>query len=166
MMVRDPRLRLFSAYHNNMHAYGLMVPHETLEHRVSSLADFIAFPGIRDCQVKMLNGLYCAQSATVTTEMVDRAIRMLEKAAFVGITDEWNDAMCLFDSIYDQSVPGVAFRNVRDTETRAESGYDRAQALQQIRPEDDPHDWRLFEAARIIFRKNQHRYGAPYYSPP
>jgi hypothetical protein len=160
MMLRDPRLRLYSAYHYGMHAFGLNVPHVELERAVSSVHDFVRYPGIQGCQVKMLNGLYCAQLFDITTAMVNRAIERVERSAFFGITDEWNDSMCLFSAMYGGRTPDAVFRNVRST-AETDAHYRRELGLSEIKKEDDPHDWRLFEAALIIFRRRQKLYGVP-----
>ena len=163
MMVRDPRRRLYSAYNYGMHAFGANSAHKVMEEQVHSLRDFIKYPGIQDCQVKMLNGLYCAQVVEVTEAMVNRAIDRMARAAFVGITDEWNDSMCLFHAMYGGRLPAPAFQNIRATDHMVAGSYNSQQALVAVAKEDDPNDWRLYESAVIIFRRRQKRYGIPVY---
>ena len=144
MMVRDPRKRLWSAYNFGLHAYGLSYRRELLVKAATTPKQYVEFPGIKGCQVKMLNGIHCARDVPVTREMVDHALAVVDKAAFVGITELWNDCMCLFSAMYGGPLPKVVFNNVRNTQTIAKGNYSVSEADKNFSIEDDPDDWTLF----------------------
>eukprot|EP00045_Choanoeca_perplexa_P015546 m.196985 g.196985 ORF g.196985 m.196985 type:complete len:91 (-) comp17020_c0_seq2:162-434(-) len=50
--------------------------------------DFARFPGIAGCTVNMLTGKPCAMNVEMTPERTAQAIKTVQEAAFVGITDE------------------------------------------------------------------------------
>lgn len=59
--VRDPRIRLRSAYQYKMLTPGLNASmKEKLQATVSNLVDFSVFPGVKGCQTKMFTGYQCS----------------------------------------------------------------------------------------------------------
>lgn len=113
----------------------------------------------------MLTGDSCAANVPVDEKRLGRAIDVLHKAAFIGITDEWNDSLCLFHAMYGGQLNAHSFQNVRSTEEMS-SKYNRNEADQHVTPEDDPYDWQLFLVGKAIFRERQRIYGLPIYEPP
>eukprot|EP00045_Choanoeca_perplexa_P004023 m.34992 g.34992 ORF g.34992 m.34992 type:complete len:77 (-) comp12357_c0_seq7:461-691(-) len=55
MMIRDPRRRVTSAYNYFMHADGMgKLQHQLLQKTAKSPLDFVNFPGIAGCQVRLV----------------------------------------------------------------------------------------------------------------
>lgn len=162
MMVRDPRYRLWSAFAYDRHAFGLSVPHGLLEQQVKTPRDFVEFPGIRGCQVKMLTGYSCASAVTVTPAMLEQAKAVVREAAFVGLTEAWNDSICLFSAMYGGPLPAVAFANTRQTDGAGQL-YNKDEALLHYSAADDPDDWQLYLTAKQRFSALQLQYGLPSY---
>lgn len=176
VMVRDPRTRLRSAYEYGMHAHGqLPKDRRRMAAEVKTAQDFARFPGIAGCQVKMLLGHFCAEDIEVTEHMTSEAIRVLQMAAFVGITDEWDASVCLFHAMYGGRLRPTQFDNVRNTShfprsfleksrhpsnssSFSRSGQGKEDVLSK---QHDPEDWRLFQAAQLLFRQRQMAYGVP-----
>eukprot|EP00045_Choanoeca_perplexa_P013816 m.158373 g.158373 ORF g.158373 m.158373 type:complete len:300 (-) comp16467_c0_seq13:115-1014(-) len=163
MMVRDPRHRLLSALHT-MNNPGVSETRKESLRNVETIHEFVHFPGIAGCQVKMLTGSKCAEDSTVDEACINRAIANLKRAAFVGITDEWDSSICLFHAMFGGKQLPIEFHNVRPT--NSSSGAEKFGAysrddISSIRPEDDPGDWRLYQAALALFRQRQREYGLP-----
>eukprot|EP00045_Choanoeca_perplexa_P013818 m.158329 g.158329 ORF g.158329 m.158329 type:complete len:298 (-) comp16467_c0_seq6:1313-2206(-) len=162
MMIRDPRRRATSAFHYFMHASGMSLKqHQQLLRTAKNAVDFIRFPGVAGCQVKMLTGGKCAGNVKVDDARVDRAIANMKKAAFVGITDEWDSSICLFHAMFGGKQLPIEFRNVRPTTVFKGTNHDRGNTTSDVGAEDDPGDWRLYQAALTLFRQRQREYGLP-----
>eukprot|EP00049_Salpingoeca_infusionum_P012639 m.232633 g.232633 ORF g.232633 m.232633 type:complete len:192 (-) comp15235_c1_seq2:276-851(-) len=138
-----------------------------------TLKEFAAFPGIAGCQVKMLNGYRCAELVQVTAEMTNNAIKRLHEVAFVGLTDEWSNSICLFHAMFGGAPYQENFGPIRkqvdggssessskagSSSSHGQFGYD----IGTLSPEDDPHDWRLYEAAKALFDIRYKQYGSPH----
>jgi len=163
--VRDPRRRLYSAYHYNMHADGMIPEDRTLMLRtVKSLKDYAAFPGIAGCQTKMFAGFSCAYNITITPAIRAKALERLRKVAFVGDTDDWPNSICLFHSMFGGEINNHSFYNVRPSNHHSK-GFDKDAALKELAPESDPDDWQFYLAAKAEIRRRQHKYGMPVYIP-
>ena len=108
----------------------------------------------------MLAGFECAWPVPMAEGMLTRALSVLEAAAFVGITEEWRDSMCLWQAMYGTVDSQQVFGVIRNT-GRGNPSYHREDALHKLTPADDPWDWRLYTAALRIFRKRQRLYGIP-----
>ena len=72
----------------------------------------------------MLTGTLCARENTITPARIAEAVRVMEEAAFVGVTDEWDESICLFHSMYGGKPLAIEFLNARPTEEllRSEEG--------------------------------------------
>ncbi|EGD78963.1 hypothetical protein PTSG_01937 [Salpingoeca rosetta] len=161
-MVRDPRLRLWSAYRYGKHAHGMLQPEwERMDAETHSVREFARWPGVAGCQVKMLTGHVCASRVDVTDALTDEAIRVMQAAAFVGITELWGESICLFHAKFGGRVHDAQFVNLRNTTTFQRVLPRRPPRAHRLTPEDDPHDWRLFQAAMQRFRRDQLTYAVP-----
>lgn len=110
----------------------------------------------------MMNGMYCNQQVEVNDAMTENAIAIIQKAGFVGDTEEWNDSICLFHAMFGGEVNSHAFANLRPTRLLPQMMF--VQGNQPtVAPEDDPHDWRFYLAAKAVMRRNQKLYGMPVY---
>lgn len=95
--------------------------------------------------------------------MTEVAIARLDDAAFVGLTEDWNDSICLFHAMYGSELSSHSFENVRST---ASFTPQYKSTVAQLDPADDPHDWAFYVAAKVIFRQRQRIYGLPLYEVP
>lgn len=130
-----------------------------------TVKDFINYPGLKSCMVKQLTGSKCATNVPVDEARLAQAVDVVRRAAFVGITDEWNDSLCLFHAMHGGELNEHLFQNVRDTGS-IRRGYSPDDAPAMLTPEDDPYDWQLYLVAKAIFRQRQKQYGLPTYEPP
>lgn len=165
-MFRDPRKRLFSAYHNYKHSNGLD-PQERarLLATVKTIKDFVKFPGIAGCQTKMLLGYNCAAQVPITEEMIQKAIEIVKESfAFIGDTDDWNKSVCLFHAMFGGKMYATSFQNMRNTAARpGGAGYNKSAAEEAISIEDDPADWRIYQAAMEVYWQNRAKFFEPEY---
>ena len=129
-----------------------------LSEQVTTVQSFAAYPGIQGCQVKMLTGSYCASPDPVDPARVANAVARLKMAAFVGLTDEWDDSICLFHAMYGGRVESEFFTNLRNT-SASSVGYQSETGM--LLETSDPWDWQLYMAAVVIVRQRQHEYGVP-----
>eukprot|EP00730_Choanoeca_flexa_P005443 TRINITY_DN11943_c0_g1_i5.p1 TRINITY_DN11943_c0_g1~~TRINITY_DN11943_c0_g1_i5.p1 ORF type:complete len:174 (+),score=22.16 TRINITY_DN11943_c0_g1_i5:155-676(+) len=129
---------------------------------VKTLREYVEFPGLKGCQVKLLTGAGCAENITVTEDRIQLAMKRLEEIAFLGLTDEYDASICLFHAMYGGTPKLVEFSNIRPTTNFMKGGqvYD-AEKVDELSPEDDPADWRLYQRAKEIFRQRQRQYGLP-----
>lgn len=112
----------------------------------------------------MMNGYKCALNIEVTAAMTEKAVARLENVAFVGLTEEWNDSICLFHAMFGGEMNPHSFQNVRSTNAFATGrDYQRDAATEQVTVSDDPHDWALYMAAKARYRQLQRKYGFPVY---
>jgi len=104
-IFRAPSQRLISGFHHteysmpqSMIAPGM--PREqraTLQHAaIGDPARYAQWPGIASCTTKMLLGWPCASSRHVSSADVERAIRVLDRFAFVGLLEHWVVSVCVF----------------------------------------------------------------------
>eukprot|EP00039_Didymoeca_costata_P003417 m.67520 g.67520 ORF g.67520 m.67520 type:complete len:351 (+) comp11897_c0_seq1:122-1174(+) len=158
-LLRDPRKRDFSAFHSK-HADGMKKQLKPSLKRVETLGDYMAFPGIRSCQVKMMTGRYCAEYSLVTNQDLENAKKHLSTAlAFVGLTDYFNESVCLFHAMFGGNPRESSFSHARPT-SQFSSGYESSEAPFV----DDPFDEALYMEARKIFvsRLKQYGFKVPY----
>lgn len=144
-MFRDPRRRLWSAFNYFKHTNGM--PHDLREKMLNNsntVKEFAAFPGIAGCQTKMVLGQRCSRNVPLTAAKLQVAKRRLrERFAFIGLTEEWNDSVCLFHAMFGKTPVSVAFQNVRPSK-EVSRDYDPDRALRELSPQDDPWDYELW----------------------
>lgn len=99
-MFRDPRRRLVSAYNDQKHCYGLSGKLFPGLKAITTLRDFVKYPGIAGCMTKMVLGHYCAADMELTQADLAEAKRILHGMAFVGITELWSESICLFTTMF------------------------------------------------------------------
>lgn len=113
----------------------------------------------------MLTGSKCAANEPVDEQRLQRAVDTLRQAAFVGLTDEWNDSICLLHAMLGGKMAAHSFRNVRSTDEVLHKTGGQVED-DDISPDDDPYDWQLFLVAKSLFRLRQKHYGLPIYESP
>lgn len=142
-MFRDPLERLASAFRHGKHAWGLPRRAQPDLAKVTTIEQFVAFPGIQGCQTKMVNGHFCAAHEPVNAT---NAVQRLKDFAFVGLTSHWNHSVCLFHHMWGGPLHENEFINIRPNPT--EDSHTLASTLD---PNTDPHDRLLYHAAEALF---------------
>jgi len=143
-MFRDPRRRLWSAYNYFKHTNGMSKEaRANMLENTPSVKEYAAYPGIGGCQVKMLLGRRCNENVRLTEAKLEKAkLNLRTRFQFVGLTEEWNDSVCLFYAMFGSHPNPVAFQNVRPS-NQVSGEYVQERALQELSPEDDPWDYAL-----------------------
>mmetsp|Transcript_26841 Transcript_26841/g.56896 ORF Transcript_26841/g.56896 Transcript_26841/m.56896 type:complete len:304 (+) Transcript_26841:83-994(+) len=139
MMMRQPERRFLSARHfAEETGYGQ-------EHAGTG------------CVTKMLTrSTYGCGGSPVTRAEIDEAkIRVQTGFSFIGMTDEWNLSLCLFNTMFNQKCQDFQFSNMRPTSNSSESETESdAKLLKDFR---DP-DSELFPIGVAIFESNLKKY--------
>lgn len=103
-MLRDPRERFISAFLDNLHSCtdpSIEVVRKEANYESLVLnRTFVAH--YADCaqgtSVKMLNGHSSHNRHVSTPTEIERAKVVLARAAFVGIHEQWNESVCLYQA--------------------------------------------------------------------
>lgn len=153
---RSPRGRLQSAAAGrHMKGFGSARYQDVLRkcyHNGTDAHCFAEFPGIKGCMARMLTGLPCADDGAAGGHPahvdVARAVAMVKQLKFVGLTEEWNDAVCLFHAMFGGAVRQEEFKNFHPTRAKPSTAV------------DDELDNPVYAAAKERFRALQKQYGA------
>ena len=120
---RSPSDRLLSAYHFGLHAWGLAAEERTaMERAVKSPAAFARYPGIAGCAARLLGRCACGardadadaggafwrcDARSTTKHLLEKgpavgasAAAIVERMAFVGISELSRASVCLFHRIF------------------------------------------------------------------
>lgn len=176
--MRKPEQRLISSYGDMLYSMknNKANPFGFIDHRQPSRS--WAWPYFRKpksmldysqvvagCVTRMLTrGDYpCGGPSLPTAQEQETAKRRLrEDFAFIGLTEEWDLSICLFNSMFDVkcSASGAQFGNVRPHTNRDGSIHNasveyKVDELQGFR---DKHDGALYEEAQAIFDANLRHY--------
>ncbi|CAE7676867.1 hypothetical protein AK812_SmicGene10751 [Symbiodinium microadriaticum] len=116
-MFRRPAQRLISAYHNGLHASGFQKEEyqdmvQACTRGEKAVACYARYPGIAGCTARMLTGGDCAEASSKRNgepfdggrQRLRQALEMLEDMAFVGLTERWDESVCLFHRMFGGSV--------------------------------------------------------------
>jgi len=153
---RDPSERLLSAAVNR-HLSGFKPEaYKTIMHKCYAHGldpNCVAnFAGVKGCMARMLTGGYCADDGAAHGQPravdVNEAIRVLRSLAFVGLTEEWNDSVCLFHKMFGGRVSQAEFHNFHPSHHEKPNVHISDEL-------DDP----LYEAAKARFHELQKQYG-------
>ncbi|KAJ1450194.1 hypothetical protein M885DRAFT_532997, partial [Pelagophyceae sp. CCMP2097] len=70
---------------------------------------FACWPGVFGCQTRMLLGRPCydPEQLPFSEEDVDRAKRTIEGFGFVGVTEDFDRSICLFDAMFPGPTPAI-----------------------------------------------------------
>jgi hypothetical protein len=153
---RSPRSRLQSAAAGrHMKGFGEARYKDVVRKCFSNGTDarcFADYPGIKGCMARMLTGLPCADEGAASGHPahvdVKRAVAMVKQLKFVGLTEEWNDAVCLFHAMFGGTVRQEEFKNFHPTRKKPSTSV------------DDELDEPVYAAAKERFRALQKQYGA------
>lgn len=186
-MFRSSLHRLKSAYGHGKHAFGMPPEMKAALDLTVGFEAYARFDGISGCMSKMMIGVNCGQSHTLSVPDLVQAIERLHTAlGFVGITEYWNTSMCLFHAQFGGHVDGDGFVNVRaaaDRVAQHQAGHlghlqhrTAATPVTHLSPavsmptdpeldaaEVDPADTVLYQAALRVFawRLNIYGFGLP-----
>jgi hypothetical protein len=145
MMMRQPEQRLLSA-----NAY---MPDS--EVTLATIGD------ISGCVTKMLTATVdgnrpCLDSPPPTRADVDLAKRRLQTGfSFIGMTDQWELSICLFNTMFNQECRAFQFHDSRPTNgQQGKTDYDTS----VLRGYTDPYDNEVFSVGRKIFEANLAKY--------
>jgi len=154
---RDPTDRLLSAA-GNQHTSGFLT--ETYQAMIAKCYHpkvdphcFANFPGIKGCMTRMLTGGSCADDGaskgTPFPVNTQAAIAAVNRLAFLGLTEEWNDSVCLFHKMFGGRVTQAEFKNFHPS-------LHETPDADIIDHEDEP----VYLAAKARFAALKKQYGA------
>jgi len=136
---RRPAQRLISAHRNGFHASGLGSAafrrlREGCGGAVAGAGCFARWPGIAGCSARMLTGLTCADPAAEEAGQrwdrglgrVEQAVANLAKMRFVGLTEDWDESVCLFHRMFGGRVNPAEFKDFHPHPGKSED-YDEAE---------------------------------------
>jgi len=90
-----------------------------------------------------------------TRAQVDEAKSRLRSGfSFIGITDEWDLSICLFNKMFNQVCRSIQFANTRPSHTKSSSSWDTA----ELNGWRDPYDNEVFDVALQLFQANLRKY--------
>lgn len=141
-MLRHPAERLFSAYRFNRHGSKIKNDNQTFE-------NFIREPQIPNCQTKMISGYECYGEFRRVPRNLNSSVaveRIKSNSFFFGLTERWNESMCLFHRWYGGSVESFELINMRPTKTKQTDDFQMPKGYFDL-------DFELYEQALIIFQQ-------------
>lgn len=160
---RKPSQRLLSAYHDLLHSVGFGRFEYKILKQTSSLggaAAYVRFPGIAGCTARMLTGADCADPSPVRSNatfdggksVLESALLALEKLEFVGLTERWDESICLFHRMFGGRIHPGEFKNFHSTDQKKKPKpvYDE----QPLHGFKDAVDERIYEAAVQRFERD------------
>lgn len=114
---------------------------------------FVQYPGIRGCQARMLTGGMCADDNAAKGAPfpvnVQSALAVVQRLGFIGLTEEWNDSVCLFHKMFGGDVRQEEFKNFH--------------LSNHVKPDvdvSDPVDGPVYQAAKARFHALLKEHGA------
>lgn len=191
MMFRQPEQRLLSHYYylnSKTGAYpnmtladakdslaGMVTRQMSRTENIGSSALLYAVGGEVAAYVAYKNGMDAWLYPTETNQAeVDRAKYQLLSGgfSFIGITDQWDLSICLFNVMFNQTCRSYQFSNIRPTTGNSSTSYDATDLDEReaffdefVRYESplldgwhDPWDGQLYDIALNIFADNLKKY--------
>ncbi|CAK0809223.1 unnamed protein product [Prorocentrum cordatum] len=118
---RRPSQRLISGHRDKLHASGFTerVKKRLVESCMTRGAGCYArFPGIAGCSARMLAGSTCADASAIDDprwdhgqSYVDTAVTNVARLQFVGVTEDWDESVCLFHRMFGGRVNPAEFKD-------------------------------------------------------
>jgi len=152
--LRQPEQRMLSdlAYSDRKKLNPPNTPIETLIRQNESPVTKTLTQGF---QLNGCEGGYPCQGRRPTSADVQEAkIRLSTGFSFVGITEQWDLSICLFNTMFNQACRPFQFRNAHLNPEKKTQTYD-TKALNGWR---DPYDNELYELGVDIFEANLKKY--------
>ena len=170
VMMREPRDRVVSGFHHNLHDCGWMQKeHDCADQRgVCRNASFARYAAcVRGCSMRMLTGSFCGLETDGTRVAGSRAARrsaeptvgdaiavLSKRTGFIGLTGYWSETVCLFHARFGGPCLAAEFANLRPSappEPDADAGVDEW--------EGDPQDAALYAEGSNLFWQAIERHG-------
>eukprot|EP00440_Ansanella_granifera_P022616 gb/GFBE01024565.1/.p1 GENE.gb/GFBE01024565.1/~~gb/GFBE01024565.1/.p1 ORF type:complete len:433 (+),score=79.29 gb/GFBE01024565.1/:1-1299(+) len=133
---RKPSQRLISAFHNSLHASGFTsteVSALNAECGVAGPGCFAKYPGIAGCTARMLTGGNCAEAESARDQPFDGGEARLEEAlvtlkamVFVGITERWDESVCLFHRMFGGRLNAAQLVDMHQGTNHEDNSYDES----------------------------------------
>jgi len=156
---RKPSQRLISAYFNGLHASGL---DSTTNSGLHSACDgkgpgcYAKYPGIAGCTARMLTGKNCADAGGASNpdsfdggaSLLDKALENIDKMSFVGLTERWDESICLFHRMFGGHMSTAQMVDFHQGTSHNE-GYDESQLDGFV----DEVDEKIYEKAKKRFEE-------------
>jgi len=151
IFVRQPEQRFLSHFHFKRQKQNILGK-DSSKAATSSLEAFEdTWSGV---VTKMLT-TNKRQGPPPTRAQVDEAkIRLQTGFSFIGITDEWDLSICLFNKMFNQVCRSIQFANTRPSHTKSSSSWDTA----ELNGWRDPYDNEVFDVALQLFQANLRKY--------
>jgi hypothetical protein len=150
-MLREPVERIVSAFHYGMMADGFNMT-QAVELQKACYSDevvcYASYPGIPHCVTKMMLGHRCADNVQLNESAKNLALQVLRKMPFVGLTEEWNEAVCQFHKAFGGKPPLGAFRNVNPRFSKKKVPTAEQSLRESFR---DDYDQALYDVAKRNF---------------
>lgn len=112
---------------------------------------------VKGCSVKMITGGWCGDSIIIPKESVDMALSRIEKFAFVGFQENWEDSVKRFVAMFGGSFTEESLINSRKghTEFTVEE-VRKVSALLELPQYQDEYDEALYNHALKCHRNKTH----------
>ena len=121
-MFRQPTQRLISAHKDHNRAPEFSISERDVLQKAcanESAECFARYPGIAGCMTRMLSGRTCTELSHVRGSnpfdggraFVGKAKEAVAQLAFVGLTERWNESVCLFHRMFGGSINPGEFMN-------------------------------------------------------
>lgn len=163
-LFRKPAQRLISAYIDGYHTQGFSEQsYVALRNQCDgqTVACFARFPGVAGCSTRMLTGKRCAEDPAdypggmpSPVELVPEALKALNKMKFVGITEEWDESVCLFHLMFGGVLYSDEFHDVHQGPRDRSNVWDE----QELAGFVDEADEAIYQAALLRFRSLRRMY--------
>ena len=168
-MLRHPWNRLQSDYHYILSKPETqhLSPEINITHlllNVSSLYEYIKYPGISNCAVKMLNGIQCGDSfIEITDKHLEISKQVLSSFLWFGITEYFKTSVCQFSWMYGSNPTNIDFQKHR-------SGNYTFKLMEEVLNETEMNDFvfheifdiELYKFGLEIFESRQQVTTCPY----
>ena len=164
-LFRHPVGRVRSAFHHDRHLDGGTTEEKTAVKQTTSLEEYIRFPGVRNCQTKMVLGYRCATRKRMDETQFAEAKRAIDSLDYIGITEHYNTSVCL---LFKQV--GVLPVDSDFTTWRKSHAYNSEEVVpmttQQTILNEDYYDAHLYARALAAFKDRVKAEGLVLLEPP
>jgi len=162
-MLRDPVKRMESQFNYAIkskwipnqskinQAFNEKAVHILEDQNVTTLEQYSSLWFMQNCQTKFLSGYDCAAPMKLTNAEYKKAARALVRLDFFGITDHWEESICLFHATFGlgPTTNAKEFENQRPTTGGTHSSL--PESTVKLLKRNDYYDSQLFNLGRDIF---------------
>mmetsp|Transcript_29432 Transcript_29432/g.46374 ORF Transcript_29432/g.46374 Transcript_29432/m.46374 type:complete len:337 (+) Transcript_29432:62-1072(+) len=170
-MIRDPLRRIESQF--NYAIKSKWIPNQSEINRpfneqavrilekqnVTTLDQYSSLWFMQNCQTKFLSGHDCAAPVNLTNTEYNKALKALERLDFFGITDYWEESICLFHATFGLGPISDAkeLANIRPTTSGKHSIMSAYMVKTLMR--NEYYDVQLYRHGQDIFIKKAKKTG-------